>query len=850
MPGDGVKVNSAVNADNQRKLIYAINKYSKIEGGSNEVRLDLKHKIYKIYKKILALGLIERPIDADEKTFLEYIDWVDIDFFESQKNYPSTYANYVEQYLSAILLSDALGASVSPFANLYKYNREAINQALTGAKFISNFGLWKIFKNLKVIRFPGNFARLGAPHELSYADLMKERDAPLYWWLFRDNLISKGLSTEESRVIIKNKRNLTFKEYDNPKISFVFPVYGGYNLLNQALISLERTMGSSISYEIICVDDYSPDYSDFEYSHFSGIKVFRAPKNLGFSLACNFGASKAKGEYLFLINTDTIVCRRAIKEALATIESDSKIGLVGSKLIHLDGTVQEAGGVVWANSTPANFARGAKLKMPEIEFNRNVDYVSGAAFLVSLKVWKKLKGFDPIFTPAYYEDTDFCTRIIANGMKVVYCAKSNIIHAEGGTNGTDLKSGFKLYQRKNEAKYQQKWKKFHLTNNAAQGDYFGHLSEGKDVIIFMDHYIPRNDRDAGSKATYDFLTYLADKKQNNFIIFWPDNLFPDPKYYDTLTDLGIMVVSGAEYINGLVKLATNLGDRLKTIYVSRPTHSINVVRQMNQALLDKTVYVGHDIHFERMRRELEYKNPHTDNYVFIDKSYTNTIRSIENKLWRACKNSVYFTQRECDFINELVPNKASLIPLYSQHRLKESNNKKKAYEDKKLIVFAGGFDHPPNKDAMMWLLAAITPNDKILKNFLLIGSNIPPDLKKVLDLYKIKTEENISNDELDAHYDNARLVMAPMQYGSGLKGKVVEAIGKGIPVITTSIGMEGLDDHGATPIFNDASSFVKAIKMYFSQKDKWLNLRDSQTKLLEKYYEHAKYENGVLNELA
>ena len=247
MPTTGATESSTSNADSRRKLIYAINKYSKIEGGSNEDRDDLKHKIYKIYKKILSLGLIARPIEADEKTFLEYIDWVDIDFYESQKSYPSTYANYVEQYLSAILLSDALGASVSPFANLYKYNREAINQALVGAKFISNFGLWKVFQSLKVIRFPGNFARLGAPHELSYTDLMKERDTPLYWWLFRDNLISKGLSTEESRVIIKNKRNLTFKEYDTPKISFVFPVYGGYDLLNQALISLERTMGSSIS---------------------------------------------------------------------------------------------------------------------------------------------------------------------------------------------------------------------------------------------------------------------------------------------------------------------------------------------------------------------------------------------------------------------------------------------------------------------------------------------------------------------------------------------------------------------------------------------------------------------------
>ena len=109
----------------------------------------------------------------------------------------------------------------------------------------------------------------------------------------------------------------------------------------------------------------------------------------------------------------------------------------------------------------------------------------------------------------------------------------------------------------------------------------------------------------------------------------------------------------------------------------------------------------------------------------------------------------------------------------------------------------------------------------------------------------INYQSDISNEELEELHLQSRLVLAPLRFGSGLKGKVVEAIASCVPVISTSIGMEGLTDFGKAQVFDEVESFVKAIETYSIDQSAWQDLQKSQLTLLEQYLKSARYENAL-----
>src|SRR6185436_15403780 len=117
----------------------------------------------------------------------------------------------------------------------------------------------------------------------------------------------------------------------------------------------------------------------------------------------------------------------ALQNALTTIKTSAGIGAVGGKILLLDGTLQEAGSVVWQDGSCTGYGRGDNPLAPMYNFRRDVDYCSGAFLLTPAKVWKELRGFDEAFKPAYYEETDYCMRLWQRGLRVVYEPTSTII---------------------------------------------------------------------------------------------------------------------------------------------------------------------------------------------------------------------------------------------------------------------------------------------------------------------------------------------------------------------------------------------------------------------------------------
>ena len=151
---------------------------------------------------------------------------------------------------------------------------------------------------------------------------------------------------------------------------------------------------------------------------------------------------------------------------LETFEQFGEVGAVCAQLRFADGTLQEAGGIVWSDGSAWNWGRGEHPQDPRFSYPREVDYGSAAALMVRRALWEQLGGFDEHFVPAYYEDTDLCFAIRRLGCKVIYQPRAVVTHFEGVSHGTDTGAGMKAHQVTNQKRFAEKWQSVLIQHRA------------------------------------------------------------------------------------------------------------------------------------------------------------------------------------------------------------------------------------------------------------------------------------------------------------------------------------------------------------------------------------------------
>ena len=149
-----------------------------------------------------------------------------------------------------------------------------------------------------------------------------------------------------------------------------------------------------MTYEIIIADDVSTDATKELSLYAENLVICRNKTNQGFLRNCNQAAKAARGKYVMFLNNDTQVTPGWLSSLVNLIESDPTIGMVGSKLVYPDGRLQEAGGIIWSDGSGWNYGRLDDPEKPEYNYVKDVDYISGAAILLSNDLWKQIGGFD------------------------------------------------------------------------------------------------------------------------------------------------------------------------------------------------------------------------------------------------------------------------------------------------------------------------------------------------------------------------------------------------------------------------------------------------------------------------
>ena len=269
------------------------------------------------------------------------------------------------------------------------------------------------------------------------------------------------------------------------------------------------------------------------------------------------------------------------------------------------------------------------------------------------------------------------------------------------------------------------------------------------------------------------------------ITFLGDNFYQDEPYTTELQQMGIFVLYGPGYAKYYKNWLVENIDYFDIIYLNRPHITIKYIDFIKERAKGKIIYYGHDLHFLRNRREYEV----TGNAKKLKEA--DHWKEQELYIMHKTDMNYYPSIVECNAIHEIDP----LIPVraitaYGYERFPEVNYH---MEQREGILFVGGFGHDPNLDAVMWFLDKIYPEvyKRTNASFIIVGSKAPIALTK-LKTKGVVVRGYVSEEELEKLYNGVRLVVVPLRYGAGIKGKVVEAMYYGTPLVTTSIGAEGI----------------------------------------------------------
>lgn len=291
------------------------------------------------------------------------------------------------------------------------------------------------------------------------------------WRAFRTGLRRErapAMPTAEALAALERAPPFRFPSETAPTVSVIVPVYGQKAATLHCLASLAREP-CRCRFEVVVVDDRSPDDTLTALRRIEGLVLVENEVNLGFIGASNAGARAARGRYLCFLNNDTSVTPGWLDHLLSTFERHPSAGLVGARLLFPDGRIQEAGGTVFRDASGSHFGRNRWPGRSAFEFVRPVDYVSGACAMVARELFQELGGFDPYYTPAYYEDTDLAFRIRRRGYEVLHQPAARVFHYEGVTHGKDVTKGLKRHQIINRDRFERRWRETLTASHPSPG---------------------------------------------------------------------------------------------------------------------------------------------------------------------------------------------------------------------------------------------------------------------------------------------------------------------------------------------------------------------------------------------
>jgi GT2 family glycosyltransferase len=599
---------------------------------------------------------------------------------------------------------------------------------------------------------------------------------------------------------------------DAPLASIVIPVYG----------QIEHTLGClralsawppRVAFEVIVVDDGSPDDSGEVLPAIAGLRYHRRAENGGFIAACNDGAALARGEYLVFLNNDTVPQPGWLDALLDTFAEQPGAGLVGAQLLYPDGRLQEAGGVVFADGSGWNYGRNESPIDPRFAYLRDVDYASGAAIAIPRALFMQVGMFDARYAPAYYEDTDLAFAVRAAGRRVLYQPAARVVHDEGTTAGTDTGSGTKAFQARNRGRFLEH-RRASLAGQLQPGTAPSPagLHRGQRQVLVIDALTPMPDRDSGSLRLVNLMRLL--REEGAHVVFAPADGKHAGNYTQALQRLGIEVWH-APYLRRFPAWLREHGARFDAVvacrhYVARQFLPLLRMHAPRATLVFDTI----DLHYLREGRAAEVAGD-----AAMARAAQRT-RALELEVIARSDLTLVVSEAERALLARDAPT-AHVEVLSNLHHVAGPGA---PFAQRRDLVFVGGFRHPPNVDAVRWFVEAVFPRVRARLpgvRFHCIGGDVVDAVAALGAHEGVLVHGHVP--DIAPYMDGCRVALAPLRYGAGVKGKVNLSMAHGQPVVATPCAVEGMhlrDGHDVL-VADDADAFADAVVRLHGDEALW-----------------------------
>ena len=607
---------------------------------------------------------------------------------------------------------------------------------------------------------------------------------------------------------------IEFPVHEQVEVSIIIPVFNQLRFTQACLASLQEQQRTE-RFEVIVVDDCSTDGTAEAVPRIPELVYLRNETNSGFIASCNRGTEKARGNYLVFLNNDTLVKPGWLTALLDTFAEEPQAGIVGSKLVYPDGRLQEAGGIVWRDALGWNYGKSDDPEKPEYNYLREADYCSAAALVIPKALFHSVGGFDSRYAPAYYEDTDLAFKVRRAGYKVLYQPLSEVIHYEGVTGGTDLTTGAKKHQDINRSTFAEKWAA-ELMTRPANGDLAALqlAPPNRRNILVIDHHVPMRDKDSGSLRMFQILKLLH--QLGHRITFIPDNLAYEPPYTCELQKRGIEVVYHP-YVKKVRDYLLAHGRRFDDVVLSRCDFARKHIADVRlHAPQSRIIFDTVDLHYLREDGEARLTRDPEMRRKAQEK------QRLEHELIDQADETWVVSPVEQQLVQKRWPHKS--IQLVSN--IVDVPGSKTPFALRRDYIFIGGFQHRPNIDAVLFFVQKIYPlvSDHLRDaKFYIIGGNAPPEI------VGLATEKIIVaglQKDVRPFFESVRLSVAPLRFGAGVKGKINQSMAFGVPVVATSVAVEGMDliDHEDVLVADKPEDFAQALIELYESEELWNRL--------------------------
>ena len=611
-----------------------------------------------------------------------------------------------------------------------------------------------------------------------------------------------------------------------PDVSIVIPVH---DQLAHTVLCLESIAACARerAFEVIVVDDASHDGTRSLEALAGGVRVLRNPENVGFVDSCNRGAAAARGRWLVFLNNDTAVQPGWLGALLGPLERDAGVGLSGGRLLYPDGRLQEAGGLIWSDGSGWNVGRLDHPERPEYRAPRRVDYVSGACLAIARERFEALGGFDPLYRPGYYEDTDLAFRVREAGAEVVYAPGCRVVHFEGASAGRDLGEGMKRHQVVNREHFVARWRDVLASHppappasHAGRAAYHRHPVH----VLVLDARLPEADHDSGALRMTRILELLVEEGCS--VALLPVNAALRTPAVERLEAIGVEVFTG-EWAGSLREHLAERGALYDMVIASRLDVAASRLESVRQACPGaRVVFDTVDLHFVREERG--------DALAGRRGAASGRRRRLELETVTAADVALVVSAEEQRLLARECPG-ADVRLLSNVHELVADPPGFAARAD---VGFIGSFEHLPNDDAIRWYLEEIHPRVHAQApehRFRVIGTEAPEWLRR-WDAPGVEVLGYV--EDLDAVMRELRVTVAPLRYGAGVKGKINTSQSHGVPVVSTTIGVEGmaLRDGEDVRVADEPQAFADGVVRLLRDEALWKRLSAGSRENLDRHF--------------